>query len=84
MDILAIKRKKYIQISIDGVYVSLSRDYIEAEELHLDKSIKRGIKGRDSLKTCRDKFFTEKTPLYPRRSLYLSSKASGDIIVKPM
>ena len=73
--------KKYIQISTDEVYGSLSRDYIEAKELHLDESVKKVAEGRDNLKTYGENFFTEKTPLDPR-SPYSSSKASGDMIVQ--
>ena len=73
--------KKYIQISTDEVYGSLSRDYTEAKELHLDESVKRVVEGRDNLKTYGENFFTEKTPLDPR-SPYSSSKASGDMIVQ--
>ena len=73
--------KKYIQISTDEVYGSLSRDYSEAKELHLDESVKKVIEGRENLKTYGDRFFTEETPLDPR-SPYSSSKASGDMIVR--
>ena len=73
--------KKYIQISTDEVYGSLSRDYSEAKELHLDESVKKVVEGRDNLKTYGDRFFTEETPLDPR-SPYSSSKASGDMIVR--
>ena len=73
--------KKYIQISTDEVYGSLSRDYSEAKELHLDESVKKVVGGRDNLKTYGDRFFTEETPLDPR-SPYSSSKASGDMIVR--
>ena len=79
--ILLKKGKKYIQISTDEVYGSLSRDYIEAKELHLDEGVKKVVEGRDNLKTYGDKFFTEETPLDPR-SPYSSSKASGDMIVR--
>ena len=73
--------KKYIQISTDEVYGSLSRDYSEAKELQLDESVKKVVGGRDNLKTYGDRFFTEETPLDPR-SPYSSSKASGDMIVR--
>ena len=73
--------KKYIQISTDEVYGSLSRDYSEAKELHLDESVKKVVEGRDNLKTYGDRFFTEETSLDPR-SPYSSSKASGDMIVR--
>lgn len=73
--------KKYIQISTDEVYGSLSRDYSEAKELHLDESVKKVVEGRENLKTYGERFFTEETPLDPR-SPYSSSKASGDMIVR--
>ena len=73
--------KKYIQISTDEVYGSLSRDYSEAKELHLAERVKKVVEGRENLKTYGDRFFTEETPLDPR-SPYSSSKASGDMIVR--
>ena len=73
--------KKYIQISTDEVYGSLSRDYSEAKELQLDESVKKVVEGRDNLKTYGERFFTEETPLDPR-SPYSSSKTSGDMIVR--
>ena len=73
--------KKYIQISTDEVYGSLSRDYSEAKELQLDESVKKVVEGRENLKTYGERFFTEETPLDPR-SPYSSSKASGDMIVR--
>ena len=73
--------KKYIQISTDEVYGSLVKDYSDARELHLEKSVKNVVEGRKNLKTYGERFFTEETPLDPR-SPYSSSKASGDMIVK--
>ena len=73
--------KKYLQISTDEVYGSLSKDYIEAKELYLDENIKRVVEGRENLKTYGENFFTEETPLDPR-SPYSSSKASADMIVR--
>lgn len=73
--------KKYIQISTDEVYGSLVKDYSDARELHLEKSVKSVVEGRKDLKTYGKRFFTEETPLDPR-SPYSSSKASGDMIVK--
>ena len=73
--------KKYLQISTDEVYGSLSKDYIEAEELYLDENVKRVVEGRENLKTYGENFFTEETPLEPR-SPYSSSKASADMIVR--
>lgn len=73
--------KKYLQISTDEVYGSLTKDYSDAKELHLDESVKNVVEGRKKLKTYGMNFFTENTPLDPR-SPYSSSKASGDMIVK--
>ncbi|MDD7409796.1 dTDP-glucose 4,6-dehydratase [Fusobacterium gastrosuis] len=72
--------KKYIQISTDEVYGSLSRDYIDSIDLVLNENVKKLTEGRRDLKTYGKKFFTEKTPLDPR-SPYSSSKASADMIV---
>ena len=73
--------KKYLQISTDEVYGSLSKDYMEAKELYLDENVKRVVEGRENLKTYGENFFTEETPLDPR-SPYSSSKASADMIVR--
>ena len=73
--------KKYLQISTDEVYGSLSKDYIEAKELYLDENVKKVVEGRENLKTYGENFFTEETPLDPR-SPYSSSKASADMIVR--
>ena len=73
--------KKYLQISTDEVYGSLSKDYIEAKALYLDENVKRVVEGRENLKTYGENFFTEETPLDPR-SPYSSSKASADMIVR--
>lgn len=73
--------KKYLQISTDEVYGSLSKDYIEAKELFLDENVKRVVEGRENLKTYGENFFTEETPLDPR-SPYSSSKTSADMIVR--
>lgn len=72
--------KKYIQISTDEVYGSLSKDYIDSIDLILNENVKKLTEGRRDLKTYGNKFFTEKTPLDPR-SPYSSSKASADMIV---
>lgn len=72
--------KKYIQISTDEVYGSLSRDYSDSKELVLNENVKKLTENRKNLKTYGDKFFTEKTPLDPR-SPYSASKASADMIV---
>ena len=72
---------KYLQVSTDEVYGSLSKDYEKAIELVIeDEKVKNVVKDRTNLKTYGDKFFTEKTPLDPR-SPYSASKAGADHIV---
>ena len=72
---------KYLQVSTDEVYGSLSKDYEKAIELVIeDEKVKNDVKNRTDLKTYGDKFFTEKTPLDPR-SPYSASKAGADHIV---
>ena len=72
---------KYLQVSTDEVYGSLSKDYEKAIELVIeDEKVKNVVKNRTDLKTYGDKFFTEKTPLDPR-SPYSASKAGADHIV---
>ena len=73
--------KKFLHISTDEVYGSLSKDYIEAKELVLNDRVKKVAEGRKNLKTYGDKFFTEETPLDPR-SPYSASKTSSDMIVR--
>ena len=75
------KGVKYLQVSTDEVYGSLSKDYNEAIELVIeDEEVKKVVKGREDLKTYGKKFFTEGTPLDPR-SPYSASKAGADHIV---
>ena len=72
---------KYLQVSTDEVYGSLSKDYEKAIELIIeDEKVKNVVKNRTNLKTYGDKFFTEKTPL-DSRSPYSASKAGADHIV---
>ena len=71
---------KYLQISTDEVYGSLSKDYEEAQPLHVSNEVKKVIEGRDNLKTFGKHFFTEQTPLSPR-SPYSASKTSADMLV---
>ena len=72
---------KYLQVSTDEVYGSLSKDYSEAVELKIeDEKVKVVIKDRGQIKVYGDKFFTEKTPLDPR-SPYSASKTGSDMIV---
>ena len=73
--------KKFLHVSTDEVYGSLSKDYTEAKELVLNDRVKKVAEGRKNLKTYGDKFFTEETPLDPR-SPYSASKTSSDMIVR--
>lgn len=72
--------KKFLQISTDEVYGSLSKDFDDAQPLTVSDDVKRVIEGRDNLQTFGEKFFTETTPLAPR-SPYSAAKTSGDLIV---
>ena len=72
---------KYLQVSTDEVYGSLSKDYDTAIDLVIDdEKVKKVVKNRTNLKTYGKNFFTEKTSLDPR-SPYSASKASADHIV---
>ena len=72
---------KYLQVSTDEVYGSLSKNYDTAIDLVIDdEEVKKVVKNRKNLKTYGKKFFTEKTALDPR-SPYSASKASADHIV---
>lgn len=71
--------KKYLQISTDEVYGSLTKDYDEAHELFITDDIKTVVEGRKDMKTFGNKYFTEETPLAPR-SPYSASKTSADLI----
>ena len=72
---------KYLQISTDEVYGSLSKDYDEPIELAIDdENVKKVVKNRKNLKTYGNKFFTENNPVDPR-SPYSASKAGADHIV---
>ena len=72
---------KYLQVSTDEVYGSLSKDYDTAIDLVIDdEEVKKVVKNRTNLKTYGKNFFIEKTSLDPR-SPYSASKASADHIV---
>lgn len=71
--------KKYLQISTDEVYGSLSKDFDEAHPLMVSDEVRRVIEGRTNLKTFGEKFFTETTPLSPR-SPYSAAKTGADLI----
>ena len=71
--------KKYLQISTDEVYGSLTKDFDEPQPLEVSDDVREVIKGRTDLKTYGRHFFTEETPLAPR-SPYSASKTSADLI----
>lgn len=72
--------KKFLHVSTDEVYGSLSKDYESAIPLILDDEVARVAEGRANLQTYGDKMFTETTPLDPR-SPYSASKTASDMIV---
>ncbi|MBR1882680.1 MAG: dTDP-glucose 4,6-dehydratase [Muribaculaceae bacterium] len=71
--------KKYLQISTDEVYGSLSKDFTEPQALPLTPDVEHVVGNRTDLHTYGRRFFTEDTPLAPR-SPYSASKASADLI----
>lgn len=71
--------KKYLQISTDEVYGSLSKDFDNAHPLEVSDEVRRVIEGRDNLQTFGKNFFTETTPLAPR-SPYSAAKTGADLI----
>ncbi len=71
--------KKYLQISTDEVYGSLTKDFDEAQPLEVSDDVRRVIEGRDNLQTFGEHFFTETTPLSPR-SPYSAAKTGADLI----
>lgn len=70
---------RYLQISTDEVYGSLSKDFEEAQPLIVSAEVKKVISGRENLQTFGKHFFTETTPLSPR-SPYSASKTSADML----
>ena len=71
---------RYLQISTDEVYGSLSKDYETSKELIIkDEIVEKAIKNRKNLKTYGDRFFLETTAINPRNP-YSASKASADHI----
>jgi len=73
--------RRFLQISTDEVYGSLSKDYDVAQQLTVSEDVSMVIKNRDMLKTYGDNFFTEETPLSPR-SPYSAAKTGADLIVQ--
>ena len=71
---------KYLQVSTDEVYGSLSKDYDESIELVIeDENVKKIVKNRNKIKTYGDNFFTEESSVNPR-SPYSASKLGADHI----
>ena len=74
--------KKFLQVSTDEVYGSLSKDYIDPHPLEItDADVRKVVTGRTDLHTYGKRFFTETTPLDPR-SPYSASKTSADMFVR--
>ncbi len=71
---------KFVQVSTDEVYGSLSTDFIDSKPLTLEAELKKVVEGRQNLITFGNEFFHETTPLAPC-SPYSASKASADMIV---
>ena len=73
--------KRFLQISTDEVYGSLTKDFDEARPLTVSAELVDVIGERNDLQTFGNRFFTENTPLDPR-SPYSSSKTSADLIAQ--
>lgn len=71
--------KRFLQISTDEVYGSLSRDHEEPVTLHIGDDLRKVVEGRHNLHTFGNGFFTETTPLAPR-SPYSAAKTGADLI----
>lgn len=71
--------KKFLQISTDEVYGSLTKDYDSPQPLEVSPELREVVRDRDNLQTFGRGFFTETTPLSPR-SPYSAAKASADMI----
>lgn len=71
--------KRFLQISTDEVYGSLTKDFDSPQPLELSDAVKAVVAGRDDLKTFGRDFFTEDKQLSPR-SPYSASKTSADLI----
>lgn len=69
---------RFLQISTDEVYGSLSRDYDSPRPLEVSDEVMAVAKNRTDLQTFGNGFFTENTPLAPR-SPYSASKTSADL-----
>ncbi len=70
--------KRFLQISTDEVYGSLSRDYDTPQPLEISREVARVASGRSDLHTFGRELFTEATPLSPR-SPYSAAKTGADL-----
>ena len=71
--------KRFLQVSTDEVYGSLTRDFQQPERME-QESLPEGITTSRSVLTYGKELFTERTPLSPR-SPYSASKAAADMLV---
>ena len=71
---------RFLQVSTDEVYGSLTKDYDEARPLVLDDALRVLTRSRGEMKTYGDRYFTEETPVAPR-SPYSASKTAADLLV---
>lgn len=72
--------KRFLQISTDEVYGTLSRDYDQPQPIEIPDDIRAIMTGRhDTAAAYGREFFTELTPLSPS-SPYSASKASADML----
>lgn len=69
---------RFLQISTDEVYGSLTRDFDTPQPLNLSDKVKSVAKNRTDIKSFGSGLFTEDTPLAPR-SPYSASKTSADL-----
>lgn len=69
---------RFLQISTDEVYGSLTRDFDTPQPLDLSDKVKSVAKNRADIKSFGSGLFTEDTPLAPR-SPYSASKTSADL-----
>lgn len=74
--------KRFLQISTDEVYGSLTRDYDTPKPIAIPDDLRNIVRDRHDVPTAfGDRFFTEDTPLAPR-SPYSVSKASSDMLAR--
>lgn len=73
--------KKFLQVSTDEVYGSLSRKPGSPVPLVLKEEVARVAEGRTNLQTYGEGFFTESTPLTPS-SPYSASKTAADMLTR--